>query len=63
MKTIYKNTPIEFDVEKVDGKTLYYGSTWANPDALICEGGDTLESMCENLLLSVKTYNEGGYEF
>ncbi len=63
MKTIYKNTAIDFDVERLDGKLLYYGSAWVNPEALLCEGGDTLESMCENLLLRVTAYNNGEYEF
>lgn len=59
MKTIYKNAVIEFDVEKIDGKTLYYGSTWVNPDAIICVGGNTLESMCKNLISRVTAYNNG----
>ena len=59
MKTIYKDTEIGFDVERVDDKVLYYGCAWANPDALICEGGDTLINMCENLILRVTAYNNG----
>lgn len=59
MKTIYKNREVHFDVEKVDGKLLYYGWSWANPEVLVAEGGDTLVEMCENLTNQIFAYNSG----
>ena len=63
MKTVYKDTEIGFDVERVDDKLLYYGCAWVSVGGLICESGDTLESMCENLILSVTAYNNDDYQF
>ena len=57
MKITYKDLEIDYEPEDIDGEILYYGSAWANPGALLCDGGETVEEMCENIYNAVKTYN------
>lgn len=60
MKTIYNGIVVEFDREFIEGSRIkWYGSAWANPAALICEGGETITEMCENLTNRIKAYNNG----
>lgn len=58
MKTTYKGLTVDFDREFVEGSRIkWYGSVWANPEALICEGGETLLEMCHALYNRVIAYN------
>lgn len=57
MKTNYKGLIISFDREYVPQSDIrWYESTWANPSALIAEGGETIDEMCENLYQRVSNY-------
>jgi len=59
MKTNYKNIQIAFDREVIEDSSIkWYGSTWANPNVMICEGGETLTEMCEALYNAVTEYED-----
>ena len=58
MKINYKGLVISFDREFIPEDNIkWYGSTWANPEALLCEGGATLMEMCHSLYNRVQAHN------
>lgn len=59
MKTIYNGLSVNFDREFIEGSRIkWYGSTWVNDDCLICEGGETLQEMCNALYNAVTAYED-----
>jgi hypothetical protein len=62
MKINYKGLTINFGREDVPESNIkWYGSTWANPEALLCEGGETLMEMCHSLYTRVESFKNGTY--